>query len=260
METASRSPVEAYEALAPVYDPFVAQSDYEALARGLDPHLAAHGPRPRTVLDLACGTGNSFLPFRRRGYSIAGCDLSPAMLSLARAKAPEARLFTADIRYLPTVGRFGLVTCLDDALNYLLCETDLLAAFRAFERNLADPGLGIFDVNTLCAYRTIFAQTSTSRREGVEFVWRGHASPDSAPGCEVSATLEAHLDGGPHQGIRTTHRQRHFPNELVERLLRGAGLELAGRYGLADSGALEPRVSESSHSKAIYLVKRRERR
>jgi SAM-dependent methyltransferase len=71
------------------------------------------------VLDVACGTGKSFRPLLRRGYEVTGCDISPPMLEQAPAGAPGVRLVPADMRALPDLGAFDLVTCLDDALNYL---------------------------------------------------------------------------------------------------------------------------------------------
>ena len=72
-------------------------------------------------LDLACGTGKSFLPFLRRGFDVTGCDSSSAMLAEAARKAPEAKLVHADLRDAARmVGRFDLVNCFDDSLNYLL--------------------------------------------------------------------------------------------------------------------------------------------
>ena len=92
---------------------------------------ARHGWRGQTLLDLACGTGKSFLPFLRRGFDVTGCDSSSAMLAEAARKAPEATLVHADLRELTMLGRFDLVTCFDDSLNYLLDEDDLAAALRS---------------------------------------------------------------------------------------------------------------------------------
>jgi SAM-dependent methyltransferase len=39
------------------------------------------------ALDLACGTGRLLLPLRQAGLDVDGCDLSPDMLALCRARA-----------------------------------------------------------------------------------------------------------------------------------------------------------------------------
>ncbi|MFJ5532302.1 class I SAM-dependent methyltransferase [Streptomyces sp. NPDC093261] len=43
-------------------------------------------PRPGHVLDLGCGTGSLSLLAAERGHRVTGVDLSPAMLTRARAK------------------------------------------------------------------------------------------------------------------------------------------------------------------------------
>src|SRR5262245_4528433 len=119
---------EAYDGLAPDYDILTADYPYERWLAQLETLARAHGLQGTDVLDVACGTGKSFLPLLDRGWNVVGCDISPAMLALAAAKAPGARLVQADMRALGALGEFDLVTCLDDALNYLLEPHELQAA------------------------------------------------------------------------------------------------------------------------------------
>jgi SAM-dependent methyltransferase len=51
-----------------------------------------HCPQPGRLIDLGCGTGRLLLAFARRGHRVLGVDLSPDMLSVARAKAAAAGL------------------------------------------------------------------------------------------------------------------------------------------------------------------------
>ena len=90
--TASRAPVcTEYDALAPYYDAFTAASDYEAWASQVLALARRHGLRGRTLLDLACGTGKSFMPFVAHGFRVTGCDSSTAMLAEAARRAPGCR-------------------------------------------------------------------------------------------------------------------------------------------------------------------------
>src|SRR4051812_5469915 len=110
----------AYDALAPHYDAFTAGYDYERWLDALEELAREHGLRGRRLLDVACGTGKSFLPMLERCYDVVACDLSPGMVARAREKASgDVELFVADMRELPRVGSFDLITCLDDAVNYL---------------------------------------------------------------------------------------------------------------------------------------------
>src|SRR4051794_27403687 len=145
----------AYEALAAHYDAFTAHHDYDAWTRDLEALAVRHSLSGRTLLDIACGTGKSFLPFLDRGYSVVGCDASPAMLARAADKTGgRVPLYVADMRDLPPLGSFALVTLLDDAVNYLHEPAELTAAFAGVARNLAPDGLALFDANTQHMYGT----------------------------------------------------------------------------------------------------------
>src|SRR6185369_2545917 len=105
----------AYDAFARDYDDFTAHHDYEAWMTDLEAFALDAGLRGMRLLDVACGTGKSFGPLLERGYAVTACDLSPAMLALASAKAGgRAELSVQDMRALPALGTFDLITCLDD--------------------------------------------------------------------------------------------------------------------------------------------------
>jgi SAM-dependent methyltransferase len=248
----------AYDAFAPYYDAFTSESDYEAWARSILAHARSHGLRGERLLDLACGTGRSFLPFLERGFRVTACDSSPAMLAEAALRAPGARLLHADIRALPELGSFDLVTCFDDSLNYLLEEDELAAAFAGMSESLAPGGLAIFDLNSLLAYRTTFASHRVSESGETVFAWRGSAAPDAGPGCEACARLDifAPAERGLYTRVSTTHRQRHFPRERVARLLEAAGLECVSVRGVLPDCSLAEPADESVHSKVVYTATR----
>ncbi|WP_420611391.1 class I SAM-dependent methyltransferase [Candidatus Poriferisodalis sp.] len=54
-------------------------------------------PRGGSVLDAGCGTGRVAIELARRGHHVVGVDLDPAMLDLARNKAPELAWIQGDL-------------------------------------------------------------------------------------------------------------------------------------------------------------------
>ena len=241
-----------YEAMASVYDIFTAHYDDELWIGELVSALERNGLRGERLLDVACGTGKSFLPMLDRGWEVTACDISPAMLARARTKVgEEVPLSVADMRSLPEIGKFDLVWALDDSINYLLGEDELLEALNGMGANLAPGGLLLFDVNTLVAYRSSFAETAVVERAGRRLVWRGQTASDAEPGSICEAVLEE--DGGPTKTHE--HRQRHFADPEIRSAVERAGLTLVDVYGLYTDGILRQPLDERAHTKAVYIAR-----
>jgi SAM-dependent methyltransferase len=183
----------AYEQLAPVYDDFTDGYDHDAWIDRLERIAHNHGANGPRVLDVACGTGKSFTPLLERGYDVWACDISPAMIERARdcAGIHPDRVLVADMRALPELGAFELVTCLDDAVNYLLDVQDLIAAFASVARLLAPDGIYLFDTNTLATYRAGFAADATFERPLAAAVWRGETTEPIQAGALCSAVTSS---------------------------------------------------------------------
>jgi SAM-dependent methyltransferase len=257
MTTSAAPALGGYDRLAPLYDAFTAASDYEAWTGHVLALLESHEWSGTTVLDVACGTGKSFLPMVRRGFSVTGCDSSPEMLAEAARKAPAVPLVEADVRALPKLGAFDLITCFDDSLNHLLDELELSAALRSVAANLHERGLLLFDLNTLLAYRTTFAVDSVSAHDEALFAWRGDSAPDAAPGCLAAARIDAFVPAGEHlyERVSTLHEQRHFAPHRVVALLATAGLDCLGVHGVRDDGSHTTELDETQHLKAMYVAR-----
>jgi SAM-dependent methyltransferase len=251
------SALAAYESLAPFYDLFTADYEHEPVLEQVEALARQQGLLGRRLLDVGCGTGKSFLPLLRRGYDVTACDISPAMVERARAKVgpgEAARIVVADMRALPWRGAFDLVTCLDDALNYLLTEADLQAALRSMSAALRPGGVAVFDVNALLTYRDTFARQFAVRCDDAVFVWRGRGPADAEPGALCSAVITVRGSGGGRCVSR--HVQRHHPRAAIEAACARANLECRGVYGVARSALLVDGADEDVHRKLVYVAAR----
>jgi SAM-dependent methyltransferase len=253
----------AYEAIAPVYDDFTAHHDYEVWFGNLMPKLEMHGiPPGRRLLDVACGTGKSFIPMLERGWTVTACDISEKMVAIARQKVGDgAELHVADMRALPTFGEFDLVWCLDDAVNYLLSTDELVQALAGMRRNMGDGALLMFDVNTMESYRTFFAEDVTLDRNGRRLIWKGKTQPDAPPGTVAEASFEVEpIDESAGSAIPPElHRERHFPEATVIEALEEAGLECLDVYGHHHDAIPHQPLDEVKHAKGIYIARARRR-
>lgn len=248
----------AYEAIAPVYDEFTSHHNYDLWLGELLPKLEEQGLSGNRLLDVACGTGKSFLPMLEKGWEVTACDISPAMVAIAKEKVGDrAELSVADMRKLPDFGEFDLVFCLDDAVNYLLSGEELEQALTGMRRNLAPGGLLMFDVNTMEAYRNFFAEEVVMERDGRRLVWKGLSNPEAEPGTIAEASFEVvPLEEGAGPAIPPElHRERHFPEAEVRATMERAGLECLAVYGHHHDAIPKQPLDEVAHAKGVYIAR-----
>lgn len=105
----------------------------------------------RTVLDLTCGTGSQVLWLAKHGYSVAGSDISPYLIKIAKSKARKekvkAKFLEGDILSIQ-VGHFDAVITIFNAIGHLT-KSDFENAIKNIHKNLNKGGLYIFDIFNL---------------------------------------------------------------------------------------------------------------
>jgi SAM-dependent methyltransferase len=243
---------QTYDAYAAVYDEFNCNYMYDRWTGRLLECAEEVGIGGQRLLDVACGTGLSFIGRLEAGWEVTGCDISPEMLERARERAGDrAELVEADMRELPHLGEFDLIWAVSDPFNYLLEVEELEATLRGMGRNLAPTGIALFDLNTLVTYRTWFSEEIVVEDEGRRLVWQGQLAPEEVtPGTVAEARFN--VPGQPGQAH--VHRQRHFSEEQVRAAIDAAGLRCVALYGELD-GELTPGLDENHHTKAVYLCR-----
>jgi SAM-dependent methyltransferase len=261
MTVAERSsPRAAYDTLADDYDRLTAHHDYTLWVGHIDACLRQHGVGGRALLDVGCGTGRSTAAWRDAGYQVVGADVSVGMLSVARTRLPDVEFHHADLRQLPALGRFDVVSCLCDVVNSI-AAIDLGVALEAVAARLRDDGLLVFDANTLHAYRAHFAGTEIAVDEADRLmIWRGGVREPFSAGETATLTIEsfrrdpASTDAWSRS--TSTQRQHHHPPTSVERAVAAAGLTLIDVYGQGFDAVPQRPLDEDRHTKALYIARR----
>jgi SAM-dependent methyltransferase len=134
-----------YDTFAEHYDTVVGQRrDVAAFLRQI---LVTFAPHAKTLLELGCGSG-SMLKVLSRHYATWGVDRSSSMLSIARRKAPKARLIHSDITALDLAQRFDAIVCPFDTINHVTSLSGWRKVFRNAHSHLNRGGIFVFDVNT----------------------------------------------------------------------------------------------------------------
>ena len=135
----------AYDRLGPGYDAWC-RSVLEDIPFYVDLAVRSGGP----VLELGVGSGRVAVPTALAGVRVVGIDSSPAMLELARRRAKphnvDLRLLEADMRTLPDLGTFALVTIPFRALLHLSSDEERRGLLTAVRDRLEPGGMLAFDV------------------------------------------------------------------------------------------------------------------
>ena len=106
--------MDAYHNLAASYDRLTNDVDYEATVEFYMEILRREGLSPRTVVDLACGTGSVTEILARKGYRVTGVDMSEEMLT-------EAAMKTMDMEQPPMYSEHYIEESREDGTVLLNC-------------------------------------------------------------------------------------------------------------------------------------------
>lgn len=220
-----------YGDFASFYDALMTDVDYAARAAYLLSLFERHGTRPRTVLDIACGSGSLCAEFLKHGVDPIGVDASESMLMCAREKlGAEVLLLEQDMCNMDLYGTVDGAVCILDSLNHL-CKTAQLAAVFKRARLFIEPnGLFIFDVNTPYKHREVLGNhTFVTESDDMMCVWRNRYCKRTG---EVAIQLDFFVEETADTYTRYVEsvRERAYSENTLRRLLQQNGFETVAVY------------------------------
>lgn len=245
--------MDAYHNLAASYDRLTNDVDYEATVNFYYEILNREGLRPRTAVDLACGTGSVTALLAKKGLQVIGVDLSEEMLTQAQQKAMALENPPMFLRqslqnlYLPR--GVDLAVCALDSLDYVTEPEDCRKAIRRVYKCLNPGGIFIFDVNTPEKLRAMDGQVFLDEDEDVYCVWRGEFD-EKTNICSYGMDLFQRHANAWHRSFEE-HREYAYSQEQLVDYLKQAGFTHIRVY--ADREFMPPREGEQR----IYIKARK---
>ncbi len=223
----------AYDQLGALYDAWC-RSVTEDIRFYVDLAVRSGGP----VLEIGAGSGRVAVPTALTGVPVVGVDSSPVMLELARARATQhglkLDLVEADMRALPGLGRFRLVTIPFRALLHLRDDRERLAVLRSLRERLEPGGTLAFDVFHP-------ARQDIEQSHG-RWIQREPGIHERAVWHSQERRLELEVDA---HGVHASMELWWLPPQDWRRLLEEAGYDPISCYGWFDRRPLTPEDADS---------------
>jgi len=225
----------AYERFAHAYDRIMHNVDYQRWGDYIQNIFHQQNKSPKTILDIACGTGALTAILAEKDYHMTGVDLAEGMLDIARDKASNLglsiNLVHDDMRTFDLGQQFDVVLCTYDSINYMRDEEDFASVcFRVID-HLKPNGLFIFDVTTeRNIVRHFHAQTFAENNDDYAYIWQNLYSKKEQV-CRTTLTFFI-KDGDLFRRFEELHVQRIFDNGLIKKMLKQCGYEVLGMYDM----------------------------
>lgn len=214
-----------YETFAEVYDELMDDQLYDRWLTYTSRYLDESDGE---LLDLACGSGVLAVRLAQEGYRVTGLDLSHEMLELAFQKAVAADVYLPLIQGnmldLGDIGQYDIITCYCDSLCYLPDEKAVGKVFQEVAAHLTETGIFLFDVHSIYQIDEIFpGYTFNDQNEEVSFLWKSYVG-EHPHSIEHDLTFFVRQeDSGLYHRIEETHKERTYPIETYQQLLKEAG-------------------------------------
>ena len=245
--------MDAYHNLAVSYDRLTNDVDYEATVAFYEEILKQEGLKPRTAVDLACGTGSVALRLAQRGLQVTAVDMSWEMLMVAQQKAMQAdvcpQFACQQLQQLHLPRGVDLAVCALDSIDYILNPQDCEKAIRRVYKALNPGGCFIFDVNTPEKLRAMDGQVFLDEDDDVYCVWRGEFDRETNI-CSYGMDLFQRHGEVWHRSFEE-HREYAYSAQQLIGYLRSAGFTSIALYG--DRVFASPRENEQR----IYIKARK---
>ncbi|HWJ77500.1 MAG TPA: class I SAM-dependent methyltransferase [Niallia sp.] len=248
----------SYQEFAYLYDQLMEDVPYEEWVRLIQRATNEYGVSGKTLLDLACGTGELAIKLSKAGFKVTGVDLSEDMLSVAQAKTEDAHesifYLEQDMSTLEGLPIFDIICICCDSLNYLQTEDEVISTFNGVYEYLDESGIFIFDVHSLYKMNHLFLnQTYAVNDEELSLIWQCYEGeyPNSVEHDLSFFQLDENT--GLYTRYDEVHFQRTYSISQYREWLEQAGFSIEA----VTADFTEEPVNEREQAERIFFICRK---
>ena len=190
---------------------------------------------PKSILELACGTGILAKIFLDKGFSIEGLDISKNMLEVAEKKGINTHL--ANMINFKLGKKYDLILCIFDSLNYIQNQSDLLCCFRSVKKHLSEKGLFIFDMNSDYYINEVIPRHGNEYHKigNIECIWLNSHEPNT---WISELIFFEEIEGGVYRRYYERHVEKAYKLTDIKNLLKKAEFYSIETYSWFDFSEL----------------------
>ncbi|NBI29503.1 class I SAM-dependent DNA methyltransferase [Chengkuizengella marina] len=223
----------SYEGFANYYDALMEDMPYSQWIDFAERCWIKYG-KPKTIVDLGCGTGNISIPLAKKGFQVYGIDLSSEMLTVANQKelnnlpiinqnSGSIIWLEQDMKDLELPSFVDCIISFCDCYNYITDEVHLIQSFQKVYEYLEHKGLFIFDMLTESQFQFYAEeQPFTYNEEDLSYIWTCDYDAKHRE-IEHDLTIFAKHSDSNYMKINEIHTQRAYPIEWIKNQLSHIG-------------------------------------